>query len=79
MLLLSSFSFAKPTPSGKNNEVSSFLTALKKYASFLLALLSQRLNETVSRAIIINDNIVYVRSLPIVNARANVKSIIPAR
>jgi hypothetical protein len=56
--LLSNFSFANPTPSGKYNDVSSFLTALKKNASFLLVLLSQIPNETVIRTRIESEIIV---------------------
>ena len=49
-LLLSSFSFEKPVPSGKNNDVSSFLTELKKNASYLFVLLSQIPKNPVSIA-----------------------------
>ncbi|MCK7541503.1 MAG: hypothetical protein MZV63_66790 [Marinilabiliales bacterium] len=78
-LLLSNFSFANPTPSGKISDVSSFLTALKKYASFLLVLLSQTPNENVSRIRLHKRKIDQVRSFPKLKAKASERRIIPAR
>ena len=78
-LLLSNFSFANPTPSGKNNEVSSFLKALKKNASFLLVLLSHTPNETVIRTRMKSENNEYVRSFPKLKAKPVERRIIAAR
>src|SRR5664279_4655103 len=76
-LLLSNFSSANPIPSGKNREVSSFLTALKKYASFLFVVLSQTPNDTEIKARQRRERIDQVRSFPKLNAKAMAKRITP--